>query len=76
MNIESFEQVKSLVAKRDELIDIVSRIDGDRYLGVTFYGTYQDKEILDVVKPPLIKHLNEKRWVIEETLKQLGVTFS
>lgn len=77
MKLENFYKVQLLIQQRSSLIGHISRLSdssetGD-YLGMTFLGHYQDKEIRDLVRPLLIKHLSDKRIDIEHELFELGV---
>lgn len=61
------------------LIDELDEIDADIknatvHLGVTLFGKYQAEDVVDVVRPALLAHFNEKRAKIVAQLKELGVT--
>lgn len=75
MKVENFARAHKLIEDREEIIKDFGSLSLPNWLGVTFRGSYQNKEVVELVKPVLERYLNEKRWGIEEELKQLGVDF-
>lgn len=76
MDISNFDHVSGLIRElreRESELDGLSRTVGDKWIGVTFQGRYQDAEICDVVRPVVIEVLRQRIAVIKRGLYGYGV---
>lgn len=74
---ESIKQVNDLLYVRENILDRLkcvtfARKDGGG-LGLTFNGTYQGEELLELIRHPLRAHFLHHLTVNENQLKVLGV---
>lgn len=76
MHIDDYDRVRDLQDKRKEYLYQIKMLQdtvGDKWLGVTFQGTYQEHETCDAVRPALIALLTRRVYAVDTALNTLGV---
>lgn len=76
MRMQDFNKVHSLMDDMNEIDRTLEQLQthNSGALGVTLNGHYQGYDLLDKVRPVVIKHFQELRDSKLEELKLLGVT--
>lgn len=74
MKTSDFRTVLALMSSRSALLtDIAHAEDGKGGLGVTLQGRYQDDDLLDRVRPVVLRVLSDRLSDVNKELLALGV---
>lgn len=76
MSMETYERVRRLLNGRSEVLRKLSIVTGRSdtlHLGVTFGGTYQDEDTVNLIRPVLIRQLVADLRSVHTSIRNQGV---